>query len=156
MSVEIFTRDTFEEVINRLKDGWTRTFSGGEYRYSVAFGRNAKIHVDSSIGGDGFAMRSGENSIRVWGEYHGRPLKKSVRWTTRLPGWEDRLRVRISDICKIINDLDYSPKCPQCGSAMVLRSGVHGKFYGCLRFPKCRGTRNYEEKLPEELEWLKQ
>lgn len=30
--------------------------------------------------------------------------------------------------------------CGECGSAMVLRSSRYGKFYGCTKFPKCRGT----------------
>lgn len=30
--------------------------------------------------------------------------------------------------------------CPKCGSEMVLRSGRHGRFYGCSRFPYCKGT----------------
>lgn len=33
--------------------------------------------------------------------------------------------------------------CPRCNSHMVLRNGRHGKFYGCSRFPYCKGTRNY-------------
>lgn len=33
-------------------------------------------------------------------------------------------------------------KCPRCGSPMILRNGRRGKFYGCSRFPYCRGTRN--------------
>lgn len=38
------------------------------------------------------------------------------------------------------------PTCPQCGSAMVRRSAKHGhnaghKFFGCSRYPECRGTR---------------
>ncbi len=32
--------------------------------------------------------------------------------------------------------------CPLCNSKMVIRSGRYGKFYGCSRFPYCRGTRN--------------
>lgn len=32
--------------------------------------------------------------------------------------------------------------CPRCGARMVLRNGRRGKFYGCSRFPYCRGTRN--------------
>lgn len=32
--------------------------------------------------------------------------------------------------------------CPRCSSRMILRSGRLGKFYGCSRFPYCRGTRN--------------
>lgn len=33
--------------------------------------------------------------------------------------------------------------CPRCNSRMVLRNGRRGKFYGCSRFPYCKGTRNY-------------
>ena len=32
--------------------------------------------------------------------------------------------------------------CPNCSSHMVLREGSKGKFYGCSKFPNCRGTRN--------------
>jgi len=35
-----------------------------------------------------------------------------------------------------------TPLCPRCSSQMVLRSGTRGHFYGCSRFPRCRGTRN--------------
>jgi len=34
------------------------------------------------------------------------------------------------------------PTCPKCGSWMVLRKGKYGGFYGCSRYPKCRGTKN--------------
>ena len=27
--------------------------------------------------------------------------------------------------------------CPRCGGKLVLRSGVHGSFYGCSNYPKC-------------------
>lgn len=32
--------------------------------------------------------------------------------------------------------------CPRCNSQMVLRNGRRGEFYGCSRFPRCRGTRD--------------
>jgi DNA topoisomerase-1 len=32
--------------------------------------------------------------------------------------------------------------CPRCGSPMIERSGKNGRFYGCSRFPACKGTRN--------------
>ena len=35
-----------------------------------------------------------------------------------------------------------TPSCPRCGSAMQRRSGRYGQFWGCSRYPKCRGTRN--------------
>ena len=30
--------------------------------------------------------------------------------------------------------------CPECGRYMTLRDSVHGKFYGCTGFPRCRAT----------------
>ena len=37
--------------------------------------------------------------------------------------------------------IDNSRHCPRCSSGMILRNGRRGKFYGCSRFPRCRGTR---------------
>lgn len=33
-----------------------------------------------------------------------------------------------------------APTCQRCGSAMVLRTGPRGRFYGCSTFPRCRFT----------------
>jgi len=41
--------------------------------------------------------------------------------------------------------------CPECGKPLVVRSGRRGKFIGCSGFPKCRYTRNLEDK-PEQSE----
>lgn len=59
---------------------------------------------------------------------------------------------RFCNECKHIRTrLAYTPKpapiltdtmCPRCNSRMVLRNGRRGKFYGCSRFPYCKGTRN--------------
>jgi very-short-patch-repair endonuclease len=35
--------------------------------------------------------------------------------------------------------------CPRCGSKMILRNGRRGQFYGCSKFPYCRGTREYKK-----------
>ena len=32
-------------------------------------------------------------------------------------------------------------ECPECGVGMVEKTGKHGVFYGCQRFPLCVGTR---------------
>lgn len=34
------------------------------------------------------------------------------------------------------------PPCPECGAASKLRSGRYGPFYGCARFPDCKGVVN--------------
>ncbi len=45
----------------------------------------------------------------------------------------------------VLSDLN----CPRCGSKMILRNGRRGQFYGCSKFPYCRGTREYKkDKLP--------
>ena len=59
---------------------------------------------------------------------------------------------RFCNECKNIRTrLAYTPKpapiltdtmCPRCNSRMVLRNGRRGKFYGCSKFPYCKGTRN--------------
>ena len=35
--------------------------------------------------------------------------------------------------------LEAQPTCPKCGSPMALRSGPYGQFYGCTRYPSCKG-----------------
>ncbi len=37
-------------------------------------------------------------------------------------------------------DSSLAADCPECGARMVLRKGKFGKFYGCSRFPECRGV----------------
>lgn len=34
-------------------------------------------------------------------------------------------------------------RCPECRGPTEVKSGPHGKFYGCVRFPECSGSRNY-------------
>lgn len=36
-------------------------------------------------------------------------------------------------------------RCPVCGSVMVIREGRYGIFYGCSRYPNCKGTRPYKQ-----------
>ena len=31
--------------------------------------------------------------------------------------------------------------CPQCNAPMVKRQSQHGAFWGCSRYPNCKGTR---------------
>jgi restriction system protein len=50
---------------------------------------------------------------------------------------------------KPISMQSHAPFCPQCGSAMVLRTAKKGAnagntFWGCMTFPKCRGIREVD------------
>ncbi|MBN1971234.1 MAG: topoisomerase DNA-binding C4 zinc finger domain-containing protein [Candidatus Delongbacteria bacterium] len=37
--------------------------------------------------------------------------------------------------------------CPECNSEMKLRKGQWGEFYGCTKFPDCKGTRQLKEDI---------
>jgi ssDNA-binding Zn-finger/Zn-ribbon topoisomerase 1 len=48
-------------------------------------------------------------------------------------------------------DPESSPRCPKCGREMILRTAKRGdnqgeKFWGCSRYPECRGIVNGEIK----------
>lgn len=36
-----------------------------------------------------------------------------------------------------------TPSCPCCGMMMKTRNGRYGLFWGCIRYPSCRGTEDY-------------
>lgn len=47
----------------------------------------------------------------------------------------------------LVRDADRLPlgtvlehPCPDCGAAMVLRDSIHGPFYGCKNYPRCKAT----------------
>jgi predicted RNA-binding Zn-ribbon protein involved in translation (DUF1610 family) len=46
---------------------------------------------------------------------------------------------------------EISPRCPKCGSEMVLRTAKRGdnqggKFWGCSKYPECRGILSIDKK----------
>jgi len=48
----------------------------------------------------------------------------------------------------LINDIYISCNsskliCNKCGANMILKTGKHGKFWGCSNYPQCRNTKNY-------------
>lgn len=48
-----------------------------------------------------------------------------------------------SKVSTTVEDTDTKAKgCPKCGSRMILRNGRYGPFFGCSKYPYCRGTRN--------------
>ena len=41
---------------------------------------------------------------------------------------------------------EYGPSCPRCKAHMVRRTSKNNDFWGCSRFPKCRGSAPWEYK----------
>jgi predicted RNA-binding Zn-ribbon protein involved in translation (DUF1610 family) len=59
-------------------------------------------------------------------------------------------REHVRHVNNIVAEKENSnvPSCPKCGSTMVLRETKQGqnvgmKFWGCTKFPQCRGTMNF-------------
>lgn len=46
-------------------------------------------------------------------------------------------------------DTNDSPQCPKCGSNMTVKNGKHGKFWGCMKFPDCKGQKDYATKTKD-------
>ncbi len=38
-------------------------------------------------------------------------------------------------------------KCPECGAAMIVKTGRYGEFLACTRYPKCKGTKAIEKQI---------
>jgi ssDNA-binding Zn-finger/Zn-ribbon topoisomerase 1 len=49
-----------------------------------------------------------------------------------------------------------SVKCPECNGPMTPRNGKFGKFWGCIMFPACKGTRDSMGLSKEDRESLKE
>ncbi len=43
-------------------------------------------------------------------------------------------------------------KCEKCGNEMVVRTGRHGKFYGCSAYPKCKSIVQLDKKTTTKAE----
>ncbi|MGD0280616.1 MAG: topoisomerase DNA-binding C4 zinc finger domain-containing protein, partial [Smithella sp.] len=56
-------------------------------------------------------------------------------------------REHVTHVQKIKSEKQSSVSCPQCGSPMSLREAKRGQnagkqFWGCSKFPQCRGIVN--------------
>jgi len=170
--IDQFTTKEFEKALSGVLNGTPFKSLGltdGELAYTVPVtDTNKRIVVRSSIDHTGVAASTGQDSIRAWVEYWYKDTwmalgKDSKAWTTRLPGWPERLQDRLRKCWKIAKadsqkqeparvesngESRFSvPSCPECEAGMVLRTRRYDgqQFWGCSSFPKCKGTRDYEK-----------
>jgi len=62
--------------------------------------------------------------------------------------FEQRLQEALAKIQKVSLDHEVlDEQCPECGAPLQIRYGRFGKFVGCTRFPECRYTRPFFNKL---------
>jgi len=50
---------------------------------------------------------------------------------------------KVQDEVKKEPEIAEGVLCPECGSPMYLRESRFGKFYGCIKYPECKGTKPY-------------
>lgn len=103
---------------------------------------------NSSVGssGIGFYPYAIAGAFTIFVLYNGASMKKRTS-----PGKNNKAHEKTNSTLetKEIKTLERTtedisiPICPKCGSKMVLRKGRYGKFYGCQRYPRCKGTRRY-------------
>jgi hypothetical protein len=53
----------------------------------------------------------------------------------RLATWRLNLIKRLEGWSKLLG-----PECPYCGSLTAERKGKYGLFWGCVRYPECKGV----------------
>ena len=46
-------------------------------------------------------------------------------------------------------------KCPDCEGPMISRTGKFGTFWGCMKFPACKGTRDSNGRSKQDREEYK-
>ena len=75
-----------------------------------------------------------------------------VRWKTIIenfyPDLETAVQLAQEELESVtIEDEVTDEICEECGRNMVIKYGPHGKFLACPRFPECRNTKPYLEKI---------
>lgn len=117
-----------------------------ELVYETVISEELSIRVYSSLIPTTSAVRDcGEDAIRVCHVFYGKDktfgrIVGTQKRVNRIQTWKKNLLSRIADL------LREEPKvCPVCFGPMVLRKGNFGKFFGCVEYPKCKGTRNVEQ-----------
>lgn len=128
--VDIFDKARFSSALVKALAAFTTSehvkltchgYVKGELEFhATLLGTNKRIIIRSTIGKDGLSAKSGNDSIRLWVEYwwektnRWHPLKKhETRWTTRAPGWEERLAGKINEMVELAwNDsqLELNPQ----------------------------------------------
>lgn len=140
MAIDRFTKDRFEAALPRHKGTndqlWHDIgFEHDEFTYGMNVQRNGTywvtIMIRSSVGIDGIARATGEDSIRLFflrnGVAHGSKLSCYI---TRVNGWEGRLTKQLRKMYK--RALSMVP-CALCGNPKAIFKRAKGKslFLAC-------------------------
>lgn len=75
-----------------------------------------------------------------------------VNWKTVVSNFYPDLEMAVEIAEKELQEVKIEDEvtdviCDQCGKAMVIKYGPHGRFLACPGFPECRNTKPYLEKI---------
>lgn len=98
--IEQFTKEDFENYLSSNHSPFEPLgLIKGEYAYSLLLDNQVSITVRSSVKENGLSANVGKDSIRVWLVFGNKPLGSKIsKWTTRQPGWQDRLNENIKQL----------------------------------------------------------
>ena len=151
--IERFSKTEFEYTLTDVLNGVGFKELGlidREECYSVQVNPFARILVRSSVNETGVAGDTGEDSIRVIlevltekGEWKG--SKKIGEWTTRVPGWEIRMRDKMRVVWGWAKQIKKTrTHCAKCGQLKGMWMTKGGKRPGSFA-EKCFKERNFSE-----------
>ncbi len=86
---------------------------------------------------DGVSRKKGADAIRV-ALMRGGKVLTSLPHVKRVTEWKANLTDRLRNWKTMAHKLP----CPECGALLLLRRSKRGQFYGCSRYPECKGKRD--------------
>lgn len=122
MAIVRFSTNQFEDALP--VGAAFQSIQNGERVYNLPVTPHAHIFIRSSIGPNGFANDTGEDSIRMWIEVlredgTRQSLAKNEdlsRYTTRVSGWEMRMNDKLEELVKVASRIQKPISvCPDCG-----------------------------------------
>lgn len=154
MAIDIFTVEEFEEALPVHKETGEPVWVGlglldGEYVYTIPVVDNELyILVRSSIQEDGLSAGVGEDSIRAWlVNKDWQPVGSKISfWTTREPGWQERMVDTLRKLWNRARDAGFCPVCGRVRGVFRVRKNNKNKgklFYNCIA--RCDGSFGWVE-----------
>lgn len=148
MSVEIFSKEQFEAALPNTVSWKCLGLKDGEFAYKMQINDDIFIQIRSSVKANGFSADTGQDSIRAWlVDNNGKPLgSKVLKWTQRIPGWEERML----DVLRILwKRAQWAGYCPDCKIPMGVfksktKKNPNRLFKKCTN-ENCKHDRNHFE-----------
>lgn len=140
---------TYELVFQRQVE----SAAGKKFPYAVRVYSSVSNGSTRAVGEDAIRVvlinTETDRPVKIMGEGRKNRSKKSKAGSriyrtapTGIPAEEriQELLGRLRDRCRDYFYHIVANPCPKCGSALALRGGKNGDFYGCTNYPECTHT----------------